>query len=90
MTVYFFFSFIFTYGLLGIFWLVLNPIYPTAIDPLDYLIPILIVSLVATIAELISPKGFDNLVIPIIIIIVIYLLAITAFWPFMLMSLFPV
>ncbi len=86
----FLFSFIFTSVLLGIFWLVLNPVYPTAIDPLDYLIPILLVSLVATIAELISPKGFDNLVIPIIIIVVIYLLAIIGFWPFMPMSLFPV
>lgn len=85
----FLFSFLSTCFLLGIFWLVINPVYPTAIDPIPYLIPILIISLVATIAEIISPKGFDNLVIPIVLFIVIYVMVFTGFLPHF-WSLFPV
>lgn len=86
----FLFGFIFSLGFIGVFWLVLNPVYPAAIDPIPYLVPLLIVCLVATIAELISPRGFDNLVVPIICIIVIYILLLIGFWPFNFMSLFPV
>jgi len=86
----FLFSFLFSYFLLGIFWLVLNPVYPTAIDPINYLILILIISIIATIAEILSPSGFDNLVVPIVIIIVVYIMFFTGFIAFPFTSLFPV
>jgi phytol kinase len=88
----FFFSILFTYGLLGIYWLVLNPVYPAAISLIKPLIPILIVSLVATIVEAISPKNVDNLLIPIVSFIVIYILALpmVGLYPYLVWNFFPV
>lgn len=86
----FFFSLLFSVGLLGIFWLILNPAYPTAINPIPYLIPILIIALFATIAEILSPKGTDNLVIPIVIVLVILAMNFFGFFPYAIWSLLPI
>ncbi|MGD9381543.1 MAG: phosphatidate cytidylyltransferase [Candidatus Thorarchaeota archaeon] len=56
---------------------------------IDLFIPILVVSLVATIVEAITPKGLDNLTITIAAIVMILLLPILGlYWPFPLFSLF--
>lgn len=86
----FFFSILFTYGLLGIYWLILNPIYPAAISLIKPLIPILVVSLVATIVEAISPSNVDNLLIPIVSVIVIYVLWFIGLYPYLVWNFFPV
>jgi len=86
----FLFSLLFSIGLLGIFWLVLNPVYPTAIDPIPYLIPMVIIALFATIAELLSPKGTDNLVIPIVIFLVIFAMNFLGFFPHAIWSLLTI
>jgi dolichol kinase len=67
----FIFSVLFTYGMLGIYWLVFNPLYPAAYSLLNLLIPILAVSLVATIVEAISPRNLDNLLVPVSIFIML-------------------
>lgn len=52
------------------------------------ILPILIVSIVATIVEAITPKGLDNLTITIVVIIVILLLPFVGLWPYPMFSLF--
>jgi phytol kinase len=85
----FLFSILFTYGLLGIYWLLINPVQPAAISLIKPLIPILVIALVATIVEILSPKTFDNLLIPIATVIVIYLLWFFALYPYPLWHIFP-
>ena len=48
----------------------------------DLLIPILIVSIVATIVEALTPKGLDNLTITIAAIVVCLILPFVGLWPF--------
>ena len=52
------------------------------------LIPILIVSIVSTIVEAITPKGLDNLTITIAAIIVVLILPFLGLWPYPMFSLF--
>ncbi|KXH75290.1 MAG: hypothetical protein AM326_09080 [Candidatus Thorarchaeota archaeon SMTZ-45] len=60
-----------------------------AFSVIDLIIPILVVSLVATIVEAITPKGFDNLTITIVAIIMVLLLpTLGLYWPFPMFSLF--
>ncbi len=60
-----------------------------AFSVVDLILPILVVSLVATIVEAITPKGFDNLTITIAAIIMVLLLPFLGlFWPFPMFSLF--
>ncbi|UCE11682.1 MAG: phosphatidate cytidylyltransferase [Candidatus Thorarchaeota archaeon] len=55
----------------------------------DLILPIIVVSLVAMIIEAITPKGFDNLTITIVTIIMVLLLPFLGlFWPFPMFSLF--
>ena len=55
----------------------------------DLMIPILVVSLVTTIVEAITPKGLDNLTITIAAIIMVLLLpSLGLYWPFPMFSLF--
>lgn len=55
----------------------------------DLLLPIIVVSLVATIVEAITPKGLDNLTITVVAIIMILLLPyLGLFWPFPMFTLF--
>ena len=89
----FIFGIIFTYALLGIYWIVLDWLWNiTNVVSLAQFttltIIILVTSLVATIAEIISPKGFDNLVIPIVIGITIYAMALTGLYYYCTWSLF--
>jgi dolichol kinase len=86
----FFFSILFTYGLLGIYWLILNPLHPAAISLVKPLMPILIIALVATIVEAISPKNADNLLIPLVTFIVIYALWFIGLYPYLVWNVFPV
>jgi dolichol kinase len=53
-------------------------------DMVALLIPILVISLIATIVEAITPKGLDNLTVPIAVIILIVLFStlIPVWWPF--------
>jgi len=77
-------SFLFSFVLVFLF-----SIEVTAFSVIDLLIPILVVSLVATIVEAITPKGLDNLTITIAAIIMVLLLPfIGLFWPFPMFSLF--
>jgi dolichol kinase len=72
----FIFSILFTYGLLSIYWLIIDQLSAWgSISPIALLIPIITVSLVTTIVEILSPKNLDNLLIPIAAFIVIYLMA---------------
>jgi dolichol kinase len=60
-----------------------------AFSVVDLILPIIVVSLVATIVEAITPKGLDNLTISIASIIMVLLLPfIGLFWPFPMFSLF--
>ncbi len=60
-----------------------------AFSVVDLILPIIVVSLVATIIEAITPKGLDNLTITIVSIIMVLLLPfIGLFWPFPMFSLF--
>lgn len=60
-----------------------------AFAPLTLLVPILIVSIVATIVEAITPKGLDNITITLAAIIMVLLLPyIGIVWPFPMFSLF--
>jgi phytol kinase len=77
-------SFLFSFVLVFLF-----SIEVTAFSVIDLLIPILVVSLVATIVEAITPKGLDNLTITIAAIIMVLLLPfIGLYWPFPMFSLF--
>jgi dolichol kinase len=60
-----------------------------AFSPVALIVPIVVVSLVATIVEAITPKGLDNLTITITAIIMVLLLPyIGVVWPFPMFSLF--
>ncbi len=87
----FIFSILFTYGLLSIYWLIVDQLSAWgSISPIALFIPIITVSLVTTIVEILSPKNLDNLLIPIAAFIVIYLVAPIFFPSYNLVwSLFP-
>ncbi len=76
-------SFLFGYVLLAIF-----SIEVPTFDIVVLLVPILILSLVATIVEALSPKGIDNWTVPISIIFVIVLFTylVPSWWPFPLLT----
>jgi phytol kinase len=60
-----------------------------AFSPVALIVPILVVSLVATIVEAITPKGLDNVTITIVAIIMVLLLPYLGIvWPFPMFSLF--
>jgi phytol kinase len=90
----FLFSLLFTFGLLGIFWLILNPIWsswslhfrPTTYGP-ALIAPIFIVTLVTSITEVFSPAHFDNLLIPLVAILTIFRLAFP--FPYLIWHYFP-
>jgi dolichol kinase len=77
-------SFLFSFILLFIFSLEV-----AAFAPMALLIPILVVSLVATIVEAITPKGYDNITITIVAIIMVLILPFIGIaWPFEMFTLF--
>jgi len=57
-------------------------------NPFTLILQLLIISLIATLAEMLSPKRVDNLIIPFMVIITILILSIIseAFWPFNFLS----
>ncbi len=77
-------SFVFSMGLIAIF-----SIEITNFNIVQLLLPVAVICSVATIAELLSPPNFDNIIIPVsvIIMIVIFYFLIPAWWPFDLFSL---
>ena len=77
-------SFIFSFGLIAIF-----SIGIPAFNLVQLLIPILIICFLVTIIEALSPPNYDNLTIPIgvIIMIIIFSIWIPSFWPFPIISL---
>ncbi|MHA1673396.1 MAG: diacylglycerol/polyprenol kinase family protein [Promethearchaeota archaeon] len=80
----FFASFLFSLGLVALFSLEVSTFN------LGVLIwPILIASIVATIAEALSPPHLDNLIIPVTVILILFLivLIVPAWWPFTLFTL---
>ncbi|MFO7836912.1 MAG: hypothetical protein R6V83_09665 [Candidatus Thorarchaeota archaeon] len=77
-------SFLFSIFLVAIFSLEV-----TAFSVIDLIIPIVVVSIVATIVEAITPSGYDNLSIPIATIIMVLLLPYLGFyWPYPMTTLF--
>ena len=76
-------SFLFSFVLVFLF-----SIEVTAFSVIDLLLPIIIVSIVATIVEAITPKGLDNLTITIAAIIVVLILPYIGLWPYPMFSLF--
>jgi dolichol kinase len=77
-------SFLFSFVLVFLFSLEV-----TAFSVVDLILPILVVSLVATIVEAITPKGLDNITITIAAIVMVLLLPyLGLFWPFPTFSLF--
>jgi dolichol kinase len=76
----FVFSFVFSYVILGIYWLIYNPLYPDAFSLIRLLAPILIISLVATVVEACSPKNLDNLLVPAFIFVTIWGLQMLYYW----------
>jgi dolichol kinase len=78
----FFGSFVFSMGLIALFSLEVDNF-----NVIQLMLPVTIISLVATIVELLSPPHIDNITIPIAVIIVIVLLFyLTPLWPFDLIS----
>ena len=51
------------------------------------LLPIIVISLVATIIEALSPPNLDNWTVPIVVIVMAILLNLLGFWPFALLTL---
>ncbi len=84
----FFFSVIFTFGLLGIYWLIIDPIY-ASISILALIGPVFIVSAVTTIVEIFSPRHSDNILIPLAAIITIFALSWFGLYPYYIWHLFP-
>jgi len=77
-------SFLFSFVLVFLF-----SIEVAAFSVVDLILPIVVVSLVMTIVEAITPKGIDNLTISITAIIVVLLLpTLGLFWPYPMFSLF--
>ncbi|MFX1417038.1 MAG: diacylglycerol/polyprenol kinase family protein [Promethearchaeota archaeon] len=77
-------SFLFSFVLVFLF-----SIEVAAFSVVDLILPIVVVSLVATIVEAITPKGLDNLTISIAAIVMVLLLPyLGLFWPFPTFSLF--
>ncbi len=77
-------SFLFSFILVFLF-----SIEVAAFSVVDLILPIVVVSLVATIVEAITPKGLDNLTISIAAIVIVVLLPYTGlFWPYPPFSLF--
>ena len=77
-------SFLFSFVLVFLF-----SIEVAAFSVIDLILPIVVVSLVATIVEAITPKGLDNLTISIAAIVMVLLLPyLGLFWPFPMFSLF--
>ncbi len=78
----FVFSFCFTFVLLGIFFLGMmdgflqyvagTGLYPPNFNPANLVLPVLIISLVATLVEACSPRQFDNLLVPAFVFITIW------------------
>ena len=77
----FFFSLIGTLGLLGVYWLILDPVYGS-ISIISLIIPIFTVSLVTTIIEMLSPRHTDNLLIPIAAIVTVVILFYLGFYTY--------
>lgn len=76
-------SFLFSFVLVFLF-----SIEVATFSVVGLLVPILIVSIVSTIVEAITPKGLDNLTITIVAIIVILILPYLGLWPYPMFSLF--
>jgi dolichol kinase len=77
-------SFLFSFVLVFLF-----SIEVAGFSVVDLILPIVVVSLVATIVEAITPKGLDNLTISIAAIVMVLLLPyLGVFWPFPMFSLF--
>ncbi|MHA2380405.1 MAG: diacylglycerol/polyprenol kinase family protein [Candidatus Thorarchaeota archaeon] len=77
-------SFLFSFVLVFMF-----SIEVATFSVIDLILPIVVVSLVATIVEAITPKGFDNLTISIAAIVMVLLLPyLGLFWPFPMFTLF--
>jgi dolichol kinase len=76
-------SFLFSYILIAIFSLEF-----ATFDLVALLIPVLVLSLVATIVEALTPKNLDNWTVPIVVFIVIVLFAylVPLWWPFSLVT----
>jgi dolichol kinase len=76
-------SFLFSYILIAIFSLEF-----ASFDLVALLVPVLVLSLVATIVEALTPKNLDNWTVPIIVFIVIVLFAylVPLWWPFSLVT----
>jgi dolichol kinase len=76
-------SFLFSFVLVFLF-----SIEVATFSVVDLILPIVVVSLVATIVEAITPKGFDNLTISIAAIVMVLLLPyLGLFWPYPMFSL---
>ncbi len=71
-------SFLFSFILMFIFSFEIN-----AWNPIPLLLPLLVISLVATIVEAISPKGLDNWTVPIVVsILLIFIVYLFPVWTF--------
>ena len=77
----FFFSLLGTLGLLGVFWLILDPVYGS-ISIIALIIPIFTVTLVTTCVEILSPRHMDNLLVPIAAFVTIVVLFYVGFFPY--------
>jgi dolichol kinase len=79
----FFGSFLFSYILIAIFSLEI-----ATYNLVNLFLPILVISLVATIVEALSPKNVDNWTVPFVVIIMVFLFIyfLPTWWPFALLS----
>jgi phytol kinase len=78
----FFFSLLFTFGLLGIYWIFLGQIFNSFSIP-TLILPIFIVSGVTTIIELLSPENSDVVLIPLAAFFTIFVVHLLGFYPYL-------
>jgi phytol kinase len=73
-----------TVGILGVYWIVLEPAF-ASINITFLILPIIVTTIIATIVELLSPRHVDIILIPIIVFITIAILSVIGLYPYWLL-----
>lgn len=77
----YFCSLIFTFGLLGIYWLLLGQVF-NSFNIITLVVPVFIVSGISTVVELLSPQNYETIWIPVVAFFTIFIIHLIGFYPF--------
>ncbi len=75
------FSLIFTFGLLGIYWIFIGQVY-NSFNIITLIVPIFIVTGITTIVELLSPRNSQVVLIPVVAFFTIFVIHLLGLYPF--------